>query len=136
VIKGLVVDENGDPIVGADVRLLAGGTVLNSTTTNSSGRYIFSGLGFGTYSIEVSGRNQTIIHDDLVLSSTNPNVNLITMLGPEEISGPPPKEVTPAWVILLLMKERGKTEKEETENDLADSIMMEDEDSPIEETGD
>jgi hypothetical protein len=34
------------------------------------------------------------------------------------------------------MKERGKTEKEETENDLADSIMMEDEDSPIEETGD
>jgi hypothetical protein len=150
MIKGLVVDENGDPIVGAGIRLLGGGVELNSTSTNSSGEYIFFGLDLGTYSIEVSGRNQTVTHDDLVLSSTNPNVNLITMLGPEEISEPPPKEVIPAWVlvliviltliivtlILLLMKERGKTEKGETENDLADSIMMEDEDSPIEETGD
>jgi hypothetical protein len=146
VIKGLVVDENGNPITGATIRLLLSGTVLNSTTTNSSGRYMFSGLGFGAYSIEVSGRNQTVAHDDLVLSSINPTFNLITTLGPEKINGPPPKEVIPLWVLvligilafviiiltfLLLRKGKEPGEVERGEN-LDDSIMVEGEEAGAE----
>ena len=55
-ITGYVKDEDGNPISGATIKLYKAGTstVLKTTTTNTNGEYVLSGIEAGTYDIEAS----------------------------------------------------------------------------------
>jgi len=70
-ISGTVLDENGEPAVGAAVRVLerdmSGGLpqllVLNDTTTDDRGVYRVSGLGAGPYIVGVIARATSVPAD-------------------------------------------------------------------------
>jgi methionine-rich copper-binding protein CopC/protocatechuate 3,4-dioxygenase beta subunit len=54
-IDGTIVDANGDPIKDATVELLdSNGDVVKTKTTGSNGKYSFTGIGYGDYSVRVS----------------------------------------------------------------------------------
>lgn len=56
-LAGLVRSQNGSPIAGAQVTLVAGPQVNQSRTTSSSGQFSFAGLPGGAYTIEVRSVN-------------------------------------------------------------------------------
>lgn len=55
-IKGLVVDDTGEPLPAATIRLLAArdSSYVRGAKTNSSGRYTFSGVRSGKYIVEAA----------------------------------------------------------------------------------
>ena len=59
-ISGSVIGDNTD-IANVPVKLIAGDTTL-STTTDSSGRYSFSGLGVGSYQIKPENKDPYIFY--------------------------------------------------------------------------
>jgi hypothetical protein len=50
----------GTPVVGATVRLLQGGTVIATTTTDANGQFVFRGVTPGTYTVQVQFNNQVV----------------------------------------------------------------------------
>jgi hypothetical protein len=53
-VRGLITDDNGAAIVGANVTLTDATGVQKKTTTNGEGVYTFSGLAFGNYKLQAS----------------------------------------------------------------------------------
>ncbi|MBW2965784.1 carboxypeptidase regulatory-like domain-containing protein [Candidatus Woesearchaeota archaeon] len=53
-ISGTVDNETSDTIDGATVRVLDGGSEVDSTTTNALGSYTITGISHGTYTVEAS----------------------------------------------------------------------------------
>jgi hypothetical protein len=51
-ISGKVIDKSSTPVAGATVTLKVGGTTQGTTTSNTSGGYIFEGLSAGTYTLD------------------------------------------------------------------------------------
>ena len=59
-LSGSVVNKAGQPVVGAEVEALQGGTVINSGVTDSSGNYTVNALAAGTYTLEVLNTYTTL----------------------------------------------------------------------------
>ena len=53
MLKVIAVDGSNNPIEGATVRLWKNGVVLESATTNASGKAVFDGLCTGGYGVDV-----------------------------------------------------------------------------------
>ena len=70
-ITGTVKDENGSPVAGATVKVIAVGTnVTRDTTTDDSGFYRVGALDPGTYSVRVEKTGfSTVENKELVLNS-------------------------------------------------------------------
>ncbi|HWY36737.1 MAG TPA: carboxypeptidase-like regulatory domain-containing protein, partial [Nitrosopumilaceae archaeon] len=52
-IRGLVMDENHEPVIGAVVSVTAGGVVMGKTVTDVDGKYVVKPLQPGFYDISV-----------------------------------------------------------------------------------
>jgi len=88
-VSGKVVDEDGNPIKDATVKLLdAEGNVLETTTTDSDGEYKFEDLDYGTYKLQMSapgyGEETTgsFTLDKDNLNEARPDVALAPTAGP------------------------------------------------------
>lgn len=65
-LTGLVVDENGQTVAGATVTVLDGPSANRSTTTDTAGRYSFTGLSAGGFTVRVRRDG----HDDALRGVT------------------------------------------------------------------
>jgi len=59
-LSGSVVNQAGQPVAGAEVEALQGGTVVNSGVTDSSGNYSVNALAAETYTLEVLNTYTTL----------------------------------------------------------------------------
>jgi len=59
-LSGSVVNQAGQPVAGAEVEALQGGTVVNSGVTDSNGNYTINALAAGTYTLEVLNTYTTL----------------------------------------------------------------------------
>ncbi|MFS2318986.1 TonB-dependent receptor domain-containing protein [Maricaulis sp. D1M11] len=75
-VRGVIVDASGNPVSGASVtiRFDATGAVSNATTS-ANGTYFATGLRpGGPYTITVSGAGETLVQEDINLSSGQPEI--------------------------------------------------------------
>jgi parallel beta-helix repeat protein len=103
-IDGKVVDENGEPVNDATVELLdSNGNVVDTKTTGSNGRYSFSDIGYGDYTIRVSaadhgnGTSSQFTIDAGDLDITVPDIQL------EAAGGPTDGDFLQDWWWLILL---------------------------------
>ncbi len=83
-IAGVVTDANGAAIAGANVTVTETTTSASrSTTSDSSGRFIFGALPTGTYSIRVrsAGFKDTVMTEIKVLANSTAQANIILEVG-------------------------------------------------------
>ncbi len=83
VIRGHVRFENGFPVADRVVTLAAPGGRTETTTTNASGGYAFSGLGPGEYTVSVDKDRRTLTLDGLgsmTLDFTLPVVKPVALM--------------------------------------------------------
>jgi ABC-type transport system substrate-binding protein len=82
-ISGVVVGSEGNPIEGATVELRdAGGSVVAAVTTAADGTFVFLGVAFGTYTVDVSapGFFDAAVEDVAIsVSSPSAYVGAVTM---------------------------------------------------------
>src|SRR5688572_22227687 len=53
-IRGLIKDDNLDPVIGALVKITSGGYLVGGTTTDAEGKYVYKALDAGEYEIIVT----------------------------------------------------------------------------------
>ena len=79
VLEGVVKDDKGHPIQGADVRIEAtnGGTLLTTVKTDANGRYILNSLAAGTYRVTlvVNGAQKTSINNTAIEPDESTQLN-------------------------------------------------------------
>lgn len=87
-MSGTVLDTHGNPMVGSVVELVSGanGTVLATTTTNSTGGYFFDFLSSGNYTVRAEPPTGAFV-DSLVAHVIANSTTLNPPITAKEISG-------------------------------------------------
>jgi outer membrane receptor for ferrienterochelin and colicins len=87
-IKGRVLDAStGEPIFGANVELTLGSTGKVKTETDLSGRFAFSALESGTYSLDVTFIGYRTEHRTVALAAGQPRTRVDIDLGIADLVG-------------------------------------------------
>ncbi len=71
LLYGQATDENGNPISGATISVLSGGTVVATATTQSDGTYSVQGLPPGSYTVRLSVSGRPDIYSTAVVTDGN-----------------------------------------------------------------
>jgi hypothetical protein len=100
-VSGVVVDQNGETVHGATVELIDdAGAVVDTQTTGANGRFTFTNVDLGTYSISVSASGfETETVGNIVVSDTDPDQDVGTV----SLTAKAAVEPFPLWLILLLI---------------------------------
>ncbi len=61
-IRGLIKDDNYEPVIGALVKITAGGYLVGGTTTDANGKYVYKPLEAGEYDILVTSSLHSTVH--------------------------------------------------------------------------
>lgn len=61
-IRGLIKDDNYESVIGALVKITAGGYLVGGTTTDANGKYVYKPLEAGEYDILVSSSLHSTVH--------------------------------------------------------------------------
>jgi hypothetical protein len=61
-IKGLIKDDNYEPVIGAVVKITQGGYLVGGTTTDINGKYVYKPLNAGEYELIVTSPLHTTVH--------------------------------------------------------------------------
>lgn len=61
-IRGLIKDDDYQPVIGAVVKITAGGYLVGGTTTDVNGKYIYKPLDAGEYEVIVTSPLHTTVH--------------------------------------------------------------------------
>ncbi|MCF6409864.1 carboxypeptidase regulatory-like domain-containing protein [Pseudalkalibacillus salsuginis] len=78
-IDGSVTDQTGNPISGALVRLFSENVLVSSIVTDNTGRFGFSNLTPGSYSVTVSAENFATHSQGVIVRSDETSIVEITM---------------------------------------------------------
>lgn len=109
VLQGRVMDENGEPLIGATVKVLKGSDFVRGTITDFDGNYRITPLDPGTYNLEISytGYASSRVAGVKVLDKQNTAAEIMLGVGPtlEEVS-------VKAFIVPLI--EQDKTQAAQT----------------------
>ena len=61
-IRGLIKDDELNPVIGAVVKITQGGYLVGGTTTDVDGKYVYKPLNAGEYEVIVTSQFHTTIH--------------------------------------------------------------------------
>ena len=102
-VHGKVIDENGNPIVDATVKLLDdSGNMVVATLTNSNGEYTLSGIIYGDYTIEASASGFVSSSSVATVDKDNLDVPVPDITLTAE-SQPPDDGLGSWWIILVIL---------------------------------
>jgi uncharacterized membrane protein len=95
--RGTILDENGDALEGATIRLInSQGDEVGTATTNSTGGFRFGDLNFGSYTIKVTKDGYEEYSDTVVINSFQEKV--LDPIGLEKSDGG-----FPLWLIAVII---------------------------------
>jgi uncharacterized membrane protein len=95
--RGTILDENGDALEGATIRLInSQGDEIGTTTTNSTGGFRFADLNFGSYTIKVTKDGYEEYSDTVVINSFQEKI--LDPIGLERSDGG-----FPLWLIAVII---------------------------------
>ena len=60
-IRGLIKDDNLNPVIGAVVKITQGGYLIGGTTTDAEGKYVYKPLNAGEYELVVTSAEHTTL---------------------------------------------------------------------------
>ncbi len=85
-LQGHIVDESGDPVSGAHVRVLASAHGIAETSTDSAGHFAFDRLANGPVRVEADHEPEGVVDSAPIIISSAPT-DLTLVLAPAGISG-------------------------------------------------
>lgn len=81
IVTGSVVDADGDPVVGASVRLLAprDSAVVRTAVADTAGRFVLRNVSNGRYVAEMSAVGSKTVYNNVNVSGKNVNLKPVTL---------------------------------------------------------